>query len=92
MRKFDLRSNWFFVKDFHSFSLQTADSHSTASANPLSYFRSRIIPNLQLNGFEKFSFHTSQIDNECEEILKHALITHGWFCNSSGLVLRIVLI
>lgn len=59
-------------------SLQSSDVHSSASTNPLSHFRFRLIPNLQSNGFDQYTLDSSDIHSECEEILKCSIMQHDF--------------
>ncbi|CAF3798980.1 unnamed protein product [Rotaria sordida] len=59
-------------------SINIPDTHLSSSTNPLSHFRYRIVPNLELNGFDKSSSISSYIHPECDEIINCALTTNDF--------------
>lgn len=74
--KAQLEVGWMFLKyeKFYCLEfLQLSDVQSSTSTNPLSNFRYNLIPDLDLNGFDKYSVEPSNIHSECEEILKCSL-------------------
>lgn len=54
--------------------LQSSDLNSSITTNPLSHFRYRLVPSLDLNDFDNYSIESSNIHPECEEILKCSLV------------------
>ncbi|CAF3333083.1 unnamed protein product [Rotaria socialis] len=57
--------------------LEVPDTYAVSLTNPLSYFRFRIVPNLELNGFDR-SLGSLQIHPECDHFIECALSTNDF--------------
>lgn len=59
----------------NSKSCSSSTSSSTTTSNPLSHFRTRIVPNLELNAFDKPLPFLITIKTECEQMIDLAVKT-----------------